>query len=289
MRTRNLSLFEREAGPQGAIMGKGSLTHHYFVDESGCLTLFNRKGRCIVGREGCSRFFMLGQAHLVDPEEAAKQLQSLREALLGDPYFRGVPSMRPEASKTALHFHAKDDLPEVRREVFHLLQDMDVRVRVIVRHKSELVTTARMLLEQGQRLTDSMIYDDLVKRLFRDSLHKADNNRIVFARRGKSARAEAIEDAITKAKRNFERKWSIPSKKPTSIISAFPWEQPGLQIVDYFCWALFRMLERHEERFFELLRPKYKLIIDLDDKRTRPYGEYYSERNPLTLDKIKAF
>jgi hypothetical protein len=34
--------------------------------------------------------------------------------------------MHREARKTALFFHAKDDLPEVRREVFRLLQRHDL-------------------------------------------------------------------------------------------------------------------------------------------------------------------
>ncbi len=29
---------------------------HYFVDEAGDPTLFNRKGQLIIGNEGCSRY-----------------------------------------------------------------------------------------------------------------------------------------------------------------------------------------------------------------------------------------
>lgn len=35
---------------------------HYFIDESGDLTLFDSKGRVIVGNEGVSRVFILGAA-----------------------------------------------------------------------------------------------------------------------------------------------------------------------------------------------------------------------------------
>lgn len=41
--------------------------------------------------------------------------------MLADPYFAGVESFRPERKKTALLFHGKDDLPEVRYRVFNLL------------------------------------------------------------------------------------------------------------------------------------------------------------------------
>ena len=35
-------------------------TRHYFVDEAGDGTLFDGKGRVIIGSEGCSRFFIPG-------------------------------------------------------------------------------------------------------------------------------------------------------------------------------------------------------------------------------------
>ena len=103
---------------------------YYFVDEAGDLTLFNKRGQLLVGRSGVSRVFLVGVAHLPDPAAARRALAGLRDRLLGDPYFKGVPSMRAEAGKTALCFHAKDDLPEVRREVFRLLPAFGAKVQV---------------------------------------------------------------------------------------------------------------------------------------------------------------
>ena len=94
---------------------------HYFVDEGGDGVLFSRNGKGLVGTEGCSRFFILGLLDVPDPEALNDHFDELREQLLHDSYFRGVPSMQPEERKTALAFHAKDDLPEVRRDVFRIL------------------------------------------------------------------------------------------------------------------------------------------------------------------------
>lgn len=55
----------------------------------------------------------------------------------------------------------------------------------------------------------------------------------------------------------------------------------GLQVVDYYLWALQRLLERGESRFFNFVAPAYKLILDRDDTRERPYGEYYTSKRPL--------
>jgi hypothetical protein len=55
---------------------------HYYVDEAGDLTLFNKSGRIIVGTEGCSNFIMIGSACVPDVVDASKKLNDLRNTLL---------------------------------------------------------------------------------------------------------------------------------------------------------------------------------------------------------------
>ncbi len=268
-------------------MSEELTTRHFFVDEAGDLTLFDRRGRVIVGRPGVSRVFLVGLAHLPDPTGATHRLNKLKAELLADPYFRAVPSMMPNGGKTALCFHAKDDLPEVRREVFRLLPTLGAKVQVAIRRKADVSAAAALAHKLGQKLRPDSVYDDLVKRLFRNVLHKAEANHIVFARRGKSARQEALEGAIAKAKSNFIAKWGMPSHRPTIISSAYPSESAGLQVIDYYLWALQRLYERGEDRFFSLLADSYRLIMDLDDRRNKAYGEWYTDSNPLGLKNMK--
>src|SRR5260221_5273240 len=86
---------------------------NYFIDESGTPTLFGHRGKPIVGME-TSRYFLLGKLDVDDPDALGNALRELRQTLLADPFFNTAPSMQPEAGKTALAFHAKDDLAEVR-------------------------------------------------------------------------------------------------------------------------------------------------------------------------------
>ena len=126
-------------------MSEKRTVNNYYVDEAGDLTLFNKRGHMIVGKEGVSRVFMVGVAYLPDPKLAHHKLEQLRTELLGDSYFKDVPSMQPEENKTAICFHAKDDLPEVRREVFKLLPEFGAKVQVAIKRKEYLVKTARLL------------------------------------------------------------------------------------------------------------------------------------------------
>jgi len=260
----------------------------YFVDEAGDLTFFDRLGGTIVGREGVSRCFVVAAALIHDLPALTSAMESLRARLLGDPYFAGVPSMSPDGGKTALLFHAKDDAAEVRKEVFNVLRDAHVEVYAAFRRKSAVADDLRAHFKRTHnKLGSDFIYEELVSSIFKNRLHLASETHIVFARRGKSNRNIALSKAIALAKTRFEAKWKKGIDRPAVISSSTPSETVGLQVTDYYLWALQRLLERGEDRFFNLLAPAYRLILDRDDTRERPYGEYYSvSSNPLSREKM---
>lgn len=183
-------------------------TRFYFVDEAGDPTLFDAKGKPLPGREGCSRFFMLGVLDVVDPPALAKALDALRAQLLADPYFRAVPSMQPQGRKTALAFHAKDDVPEVRREVFRVLMEHEVQFYAVVRDKQRVLDY--VLQRNRNDLTyhyhPNELYDTLVSRLFKDRLHLTPEVHVCFAARGKSDRSAALSKALETARLRFNAK-----------------------------------------------------------------------------------
>lgn len=135
---------------------------HYFVDEAGDLSFFNKKGRIIVGQPGASKFFMVGVAQIADPEAVAWELSALRSSLMTHPRYRGIPSMQPQAKKTAIAFHAKDDYAEIREQVFELIQSFDVKIFVAIRSKDEMAETTKANFKSlGKKLQQNAIYDDL--------------------------------------------------------------------------------------------------------------------------------
>jgi len=259
-------------------------TAHFFVDEAGDLSLFGKRGKSLVGTVGVSKCFMVGLAQISDPTALHNDLVALREELLKDDYLKYVPSMCLEAGKTAKFFHAKDDCQEVRREVYRLLSRHEIKVQVAIRRKPSLIAEARFA---GTSWNPNSVYDNLVKTLFKRCLHKADQHVITFARRGKSAREKALSDAIERAKANFLRDTGIQSHGCTQIIPSVPSESHGLQAVDYYLWAIQRLYERGEDRYFSFLAPQFRLIMDFDDTRsTKPYGRWYSDGDPLTKEKM---
>ncbi len=262
---------------------------HYFVDEAGDPVLFNRRKQTVVGNEGCSTYFILGLLDVTSPTHLGAALDALRTRLLADPYFKGVPSMQPERRKTAVAFHAKDDIPEVRREVFGLLMQHDLRFFAVVRDKRRIVQLVREhnLKQPQYRYHPNQLYDRCVSRLFRDRLHKDDAYRIVFAKRGTSDRTAALRKTLEGARANFRRKWGVEAKAPIEVVPSAPVRDPCLQAVDYFVWALQRLFEKPEDRYWQFVWPKVSLVYDIDDMRNHAYGEFYSQRRLLDLDCVQ--
>lgn len=260
-------------------------TRNYFVDEAGDGTLFGGKGRVIVGSQGCSRFFILGLVDIPDVVSLGTEMAELRATLLADPYFASVPSMQPDQRKTALAFHAKDDVAEVRREVFALLRrHTSIRFFAVVKDKRAVLdyVLSRNEREPGYRYEPNELYDHLVRRLFKNMLHKEDAYDIYFAKRGKSDRTAALQAALETARQRFRERWGKASHAAMRVTATTPPAEPGLQVADYYLWALQRLYERGEDRYLAYLWSQCHLVQDVDDTRQTRYGVYYTQKKPLT-------
>jgi len=262
---------------------------HYFVDEAGDGTLFDRHGRIIVGREGCSSHFILGVLDVADPGGLGARMSELHRHVLGDPFFQGIESLQPERLKTALLFHAKDDIPEVRERVFRLLAGEKVRFFAVVRDKAGLAVDVQNRNRQSAsyHYHPNRLYDEMVTRLFKNLLHKDGGYHVCFARRGSKDRTEAFKRALERARENFRRQWKIEGTAPIEVSPSASHEQRCLQAADYFLWALQRVYTKGEDRYLRFLWPRVRMVHDADDRRKSSAGVYYNEKLMLTAESIK--
>lgn len=105
---------------------------------------------------------------------------------------------------------------------------------------------------------------------------------------GASDRTTALLNALENARNNFRRSWGIHANAPIEVVPSAPVVDPSLQAVDYFLWALQRLFEKKEARYWEFVWPKVGLVHNIDDLKKNEYGEYYSQRNPLTAQTIET-
>lgn len=273
------------------LANRGSI-RHYFVDEAGDPVLFSQRGQnVLVGKPGCSRFFIIGVLNIPDERKISTELNTLRYNLLNDPYFRSVPSMQSRARKTAQAFHAKDDLPEVRREVYSVIRKYpELKFQAVVKDKKAVLRYVQVhnAIDTDYRYHPNELYDYLVRRLFKNLLHKHDTYQIVFARRWNSTRTEALLAALQASRERFSDQWGITTDSTIEVVEKSLIQSTGLQVTDYFLWALQRFYEKMEERYLTYIWPSISLIQDIDDTHRNSYGEYYSQKNPLKLDVLEG-
>jgi hypothetical protein len=257
-------------------------TINYYVDEAGDGVLFGPKGRDRLQDTGAHQFFMLGMIACADEAKTIAQLSGLRASLLANPLYAGIPSMQSAAGKTARAFHAKDDHPEIRSKVFDLIVGLDFKFYAVIKdmRKVREYVDRRNQVESTYRYHPNELYDLTVRMLFKERLHKDDHCRVVFARRGHSDRTAALTTQLEQARRRFLSEHQISSATTVSIIPAYPWEEPCVQIADYCLWALQRCYEKHEARFLHALWPKVSLVHDVDDPAKAGYGSYLRRKDP---------
>jgi len=256
---------------------------HYFVDEAGDPYILKKK-RVVVGTPGCSSFFMLGMLDVRDVRALGANMDDLASRLKVDPYLKRIPSMQPDAKKTAIQFHAKDDVAEVRYEVFRLLMAHDVRFYAAIRDKKIVAAHIRQMIERDPdyRYPPDELYNTLVRRLFRGRLHQDRQYTICFARRVGTDITQALEGALLLARQDFQELSGFSGNGEIQVSAAWSAQSRALQATDYFLWALQRLFERNESRYWEYIWPKVRCVMDLDDTSRRSKGELYTPSNPLT-------
>ena len=270
---------------------------HLFVDEAGDPNLFDASGTVIVETNGCSRFFIMGKLEVENPDLLAARLTDLRTELLADPYFAGVPSFQLGRKKTAVQFHAKDDVPEVRYLVFELVRSMgrDLRFHAVVCDKHQLARgeAAKREKDTTYRYRPDDLYDGLVRTLFRKFHGHADAYNLSVAKRGLKTRNQALTAALQHAERDFESRFGFRRGGNWTIAIADPRTTVCLQAVDYFLWAVQRFYEQRrdgrsedvrprEDRYLNLLWPQIAEIHDLD--YGPDIGTYFGPQRPLTIE-----
>jgi hypothetical protein len=255
----------------------------YFIDEAGDTTLFDRRGKHLLVGNGASKFFILGKILVADPTDLRKELRQLREELLADPYFRGVPSMQPDARKTAVLFHAKDDRPEVRREVFKLLLKHDIKFYAVVRNKTDLSNFVRQQnkCDPAYKFHERDLYETLTRELFGRLRQNDEVVNLLFASRGNITRNDTLRESLKQAEDFFAAKFGFRRKHELNVEAKGSREDECLQACDYFMWALQRHFEREESGFIEMLWEQVGEVVDLDVEHDGKRGLAFGPKRPI--------
>jgi hypothetical protein len=106
-----------------------------------------------------------------------------------------------------------------------------------------------------------------------------------IAERGSSTRAKVLEDALTKATGRAGKRWGTDDLQSEVVFNIqTPSREPLLSVPDYLGWAVQRVFEKGQTRYYDYLREKIRLVVDLyDSEKYAGNQNYYDHhKNPLT-------
>jgi hypothetical protein len=258
--------------------------YHRFLDEAGDTT-FYAKGRVpMLGNEGVSKTFILGMFSLNEPlKNVREKVIALQDEIANDKYFKGIPSIEKKKSKHGYYLHAKDDIPEVRKMAFELIKSLDCNFECVVARK------AYEIYERKHNGKEAEFYADLISHLLKNKLQDYQRLVLNIAERSQCTTHQNLNKGLNKA---LERAFAhTPNGNHQQCKVDFnvqqPTTEPLLNLTDYCCWAVQRVFEKGETRYYDFLENKISLVVDLYDYPNIETGlNHYDTINRLTSENL---
>jgi hypothetical protein len=235
-------------------------TSHRFLDEAGDTTFYGKGRKSIIGTEGVSTCFMLGMVKFRQPlDDIRNSIIDLQNSIANDPYFQ-VPSVIKKKDRYGYYFHAKDDLPEIRHEFFRFINGIDCSFEAVVAEKEiERFVTSHKDKEE-------LFYADLLSHLLKNKFTAQEKLVLNIATKGTSTRNhnlnKALEIALARfgtskiAQRKMADQQEIFIPKKIVFNETNPFREPLLNVADYLCWAVQRVFEKGETRYYDFIKDK---------------------------------
>ena len=256
--------------------------YHRFLDEAGDAT-FYAKGRGghlpIIGQDGVSKSFMLGMLRFDDDLGIIRKMildkqQAVEESL----YYQKVPSVVKRVQKGGFYFHANEDLPELRKEFFDFIQSLNCSFQGVMGQKDVEI------FEKKHNGKKSEFYADLLSHLISDGLVGQPKTVLNIAELDNSTKLHNLHFALEKARNRLAK--STPTGREVGNvqfnINKFK-DEPLLSVADYFCWAVQRVFETGETRFYDFISKKIERVVDLYNKKGGIAAALtFDRQNPLT-------
>ncbi len=258
--------------------------YHRFIDEAGDTTFFMKGKKTALGEPGVSLAFIVGMVKISSPlHEVRNRIIALQESITSNPFY-DVPSVRKKANKGGYYLHATDDIPEIRKDFFDLIKTIDCSLEAVVGRKS----IERFVTRHKEK--QEYFYADLLSHLLKNKFQKHEKLVLHVSERGQSTKHTNLNLALEKAKQRFtEKKPDVEMKTKIVFDVQPPTREPLLNLADYMCWAVQRVFEKGEVRYYNLIKEKISLVVDLyDEEKIKGWKNHYdNKKNPLTtLNKI---
>ena len=254
---------------------------HRFLDEAGDTAFYGKGRRSIIGENGVSLSFAIGMVKINENHaDVRKTIKNLQVEVALDPYLNVIPSVQKRILKGGFFFHATDDPAEVRQIFYKYLRGLDCSIEIVVARKKPEIYAAKHNNKEAE------FYADVLSHLIKNKLRMGHELVLNIAQRGNSTSNRNLQVALNKAMGRFLKNGGIEDMNTRVAFNVQNhFAEPLLNIADYLSWSVQRVFERGETRYYDYMRDKISLVIDLyDTANYRGSGNYYRRDHILTAE-----
>ncbi len=259
---------------------KSENSDYRFLDEAGDTTFFGKGKIPIIGQNGVSNTFIIGMLKIKEDISKVRENVRMLQKNISENKFLHVPSVLKKIQSNGFYFHATDDIPEIRMIFLDFIRKIDCSFEAVVARKIPSI-----FLNKHNNKEDEF-YADLLSHLIKNKLNADRKIILIIAERGKTTRNQVLDNSLKKAKERYFNNNSNSNRELSDVVVFNIQNQitePLLNIVDYFCWSIQRVFERGEVRYYDYLKDRISLVVDLYDKDNYEKNKnYYRRNNPLT-------
>lgn len=236
---------------------------HLFLDEAGDLTFFGKGRLPIVGIEGVSNYFILGMVYFDCPLNMVRnEVLALQKQIVNDVWYKDIRSIQRKLKDKGYYFHATDDLPEARKLFYEWIKQAPVQFEAVIALKDP----ERFVHKHNSK--ELAMYTDLLSHLLKDKLYPGGHYSLCVAQIGNIIKSGHLQTAIKRAIKLRVADIEENDEIKTDYFFRNQLTEPLLNVADYFCWAIQRVLEKKESRFYNYIQTKVMNLQLLWDNET---------------------
>ncbi len=249
-------------------MNKNSNEKTYiFFDESGKPEVYSARGVNLVGKGYATKYMVLAAVRTRDQLSLQRSITEFKLRLLNDSDLRKIFS----SAYTLDAFHAQTDYPEVRERFYNFINELDIKIDVLVVDKLKCYETLKR--------NPGRLYGVMAGQLLKNIAHQTQDTEIIFSRKDSRLKLrQEMEVEVERIRLGYLQQHPGINQSFTLSYRHNPhYTHGGLQVADYIAYAVFQVYENNNEKWYQLVKGKIGKIQDICNKK------YFTKSNPLKL------
>src|SRR3990167_9366535 len=226
---------------------------YIFIDESGKPEVYSARGVNLVEARKATKFLVLAAVRCNNQLLLQQHITDFKSILLKD-----VQLLKIFSSAYALDsFHAQTDYAEVKVKFYQFINTLDVKIDALVVDKLKCY--------EPLRRNPGRMYGVMAGQLLKNICHQTEETEVIFSRKDSKLKLrEELEVEVERIRLEYLAQHpNIESQISINYQHNPHYTHGGLQVADYIAYAVLKLFEKTNRRWYEIVGEKIGKIHNI--------------------------